>query len=188
MGGEGYLDIILLALVAGFILLRLRSVLGRRTGFEQTRRPPEPAPAKAAKPAEDNVIPLPERNRSEPVFDAPPPTSPTSIGLEQIQRADRSFNPAEFVTGAKAAYDLIVTAFAAGDTATLGRVREAKRTGDSARTAQCALESRLKSAASPDESAALEAERAMMVCSRREFARQVEDLDALVSAAGKKTP
>ena len=76
----------------------------------------------------------------------------------------------------------------AGDTATLGRLREAKRTGDSARTAQCALASRLKSAASPDESAALEAERAMMVCSRREFARQVEDLDALVSAAGKKTP
>ena len=119
MGGEGYLDIILLALVAGFILLRLRSVLGRRTGFEQTRRPPEPAPAKAAKPAEDNVIPLPERNRAEPVFDAPPPTSPTSIGLEQIQKADRSFNPAEFVTGAKAAYEMIVTAFAAGDTATL---------------------------------------------------------------------
>ena len=73
----------------------------------------------------------------------------------------------------------------AGDTATLGRLREAKRTWDSARTAQCALESRLKS---PDESAALEAERAMMVCIRREFVRQVEDLDALVSAAGKKTP
>ena len=75
----------------------------------------------------------------------------------------------------------------AGDTATLGRLREAKRTSDSARTAQCALESRLKSAASPDESAALEAERAMMVCIRREFARQVEDLDALV-AATKKAP
>ena len=75
----------------------------------------------------------------------------------------------------------------AGDTSTLGRLREAKRTWDSARNAQCSLESRLKSDASSDASAALEAERAMMICIRREYARQVEDLDALV-AATKKAP
>lgn len=75
----------------------------------------------------------------------------------------------------------------AGDTSTLGRLREARRTWDSARNAQCSLESRLKSAASNDEAAALEAERAMMVCIRREFVRRVEDLDALVAAA-KKAP
>jgi len=119
LGGDGYLDIILLALVAGFILLRLRSVLGRRTGFEQTRRPPEPAPSKPAKPDEDNVIALPEPNRAESALDAPPPTSPVSIGLGRIKAADRSFSDAEFGGGAKAAYEMIVTAFAAGDTTTL---------------------------------------------------------------------
>jgi hypothetical protein len=88
---------------------------------------------------------------------------------------------------AAAAQNVLLDRYA-GDTSTLGRLREAKRTWDSARTAQCSLESRLKSAASPDESAAMEAERAMMVCIRREFARQVEDLDALVAATGKKIP
>lgn len=75
----------------------------------------------------------------------------------------------------------------ARDTSTLGRLRESKRTWDSARNAQCSLESRLKSASTGGEEAALEAERAMMICIRREFARRVEDLDALVSAA-KKAP
>lgn len=73
----------------------------------------------------------------------------------------------------------------ARDTSTLGRLREAKRTWDSARNAQCSLESRLKSAATDGDEAAMEAERAMMMCIRREFTRRVDDLDALVAALKK---
>jgi predicted lipid-binding transport protein (Tim44 family) len=106
MSDSGALDIILLALLAGFILLRLRSVLGRRTGNE---RPPPATPAPA--PARgDNVTPLPGRE--------PPPrpvSGPAAAGIARIRMADSSFDEAEFIGGAKAAYEMIVTAFAKGD-------------------------------------------------------------------------
>ncbi len=109
---DGALDIILLALVAGFILLRLRSVLGRRTGHE---RPP-------TRPVEDNVLPLPDRRPKDgapaPVVDLPA-GSPVAAGLARIKMADAGFDDAEFVGGSKAAYEMIVGAFAAGDLDTL---------------------------------------------------------------------
>ena len=116
--GEGshFLDIILLVLVAGFILLRLRSVLGRRTGFEQQ---PPPGTPLAAPPGEkpvaqpdDKVIPL-DRNR--PAGPAPAIAAAAAAGLARIGAADRSFSPVEFLEGAKGAYEMSVGAFAAGD-------------------------------------------------------------------------
>jgi predicted lipid-binding transport protein (Tim44 family) len=114
--GDGFqfLDIILLAMVAGFILLRLRSVLGRRTGNEQQR--PSPLATGPTTASDDGkVVPLPRRD------DAPAaiPAGPAAAGLHRIQAMDRGFDPAVFVAGARSAYEMIVTAFAQGDTATL---------------------------------------------------------------------
>jgi predicted lipid-binding transport protein (Tim44 family) len=113
--GDGFnvLEILLLAMVAGFIVLRLRSVLGRRTGAEP-RRPPlggQPGPERAP----GNVIPLPGRQPApQESFEGP-----AAAGLGKIRTADPAFSAAEFLNGAKGAYEMIVTAFAKGDIATL---------------------------------------------------------------------
>jgi predicted lipid-binding transport protein (Tim44 family) len=106
---QGLIEIVVLAFVAGFVLFRLYATLGRRTGSE---RPVEPAPA----PAQGE---LPR----EPVTAAPlsPQTSSGTAGegLMAIVRVDQSFDVEHFVTGARAAYELIVSAFAKGDRAAL---------------------------------------------------------------------
>ncbi|WP_341705556.1 Tim44/TimA family putative adaptor protein, partial [Ferrovibrio sp.] len=115
MGDSGlqFLDIILLAAIAGFIVLRLRSVLGQRTGHEQQRRRRFGGPeADGGDKAEaEKVITLPRRDQP-----AAPAGDPK---IDRIRAADPRFDPAEFIEGAKAAYEMIVTAFAAGDKDTL---------------------------------------------------------------------
>ena len=110
--GLHFLDIIFFAMVAAFLVLRLRSVLGRRTGAE---RPPE-----ALRPADGDagatVIDLAARRRS--AFE-PPPESPVGLGLAQIRVADRNFDLDGFLGGARAAFEIIVGAFATGDKITL---------------------------------------------------------------------
>lgn len=111
-----FLDIILFAGVAGFLLFRLRSVLGRRTGNERRRPdpfapkpvvPPAPTPFTAAAPAAIGVT-------------APPMAATAgNEGLAALQAADPSFKPETFLTGARGAFEIIVKAFAAGDTAAL---------------------------------------------------------------------
>jgi predicted lipid-binding transport protein (Tim44 family) len=111
---QQYFDIILFAMVAGFLVLRLRSVLGRRTGNERRRdlffRRPRPVADKLPIPAEPN-----------PVVVAPPaaPVDPVTQGVNQIRRADPSFDPPSFLDGARVAFEMIVTAFAGGDKAAL---------------------------------------------------------------------
>ncbi|MDB5362414.1 MAG: translocase [Rhodospirillales bacterium] len=114
--GDQVIDIILFAMVAAFLVFRLWSVLGRRTGHEQTPvKPPQPimAPRTATS---DNVVALPDRSRvSAPAR----PSSPLDAGLAEIAAADPHFRPETFVDGARHAFDLIVKSFADGDTATL---------------------------------------------------------------------
>lgn len=109
-GGFQFLDILLLGAIAGFIALRLRAVLGQRTGHEQRRRPPFGGPeGEAEKPGadeRDNVIALPRREAD---------AGPVDEKVQRIRAADPTFDGAEFLEGAKAAYEMIVTAFAAGD-------------------------------------------------------------------------
>ena len=123
--------IIFLAL-AVFIFLRLRSVLGQRTGRERppydpysAREPVRPAPEKvvalpnrapeaaAAKPVEEPVAP---GERWKGVAE---PGSALAGGLDAIVAADASFDPQHFITGARAAYEMIVNAYAEGDRRTL---------------------------------------------------------------------
>jgi predicted lipid-binding transport protein (Tim44 family) len=117
MGGfQQYFDIILFAMVAGFLVLRLRSVLGRRTGNERRRELFARRPA----PAAENVVTLvePEKRSSWPV-DEGSRGDVVAEGLKQIRRADPSFDPAHFVEGARAAFEIIVGGFAKGDKAAL---------------------------------------------------------------------
>lgn len=117
---QQYFDIILFAMVAVFLVLRLRSVLGRRTGNERRRelfvRRPRPAP----EPTPDKVPALGEPGRT--ATDAAMVSAPVDAvadGLNRIRRADPSFDPPQFLDGARAAFEIIVTAFAAGDKAAL---------------------------------------------------------------------
>lgn len=124
--GEGFyfFDILIFGMVAAFLVYRLRSVLGRRHGEERQRPNPFTPPPKAGQapaPAEsDNVVPLPDRGRP-PEAPLPVETGPISLeeGLRQIRAADPTFNEKHFLQGAKAAFEMIVKAFADGDTPTL---------------------------------------------------------------------
>jgi predicted lipid-binding transport protein (Tim44 family) len=120
MPNSQFFDIFLIAVVAGVILFRLYTVLGRRTGNE---RPPQEsyrlsggAPSDAA-PAKDNVVPLPVATRAEQI--AAKPADPVARGLMDIKLADKAFETDHFITGARGAYEMIVTGFARSDRAQL---------------------------------------------------------------------
>jgi predicted lipid-binding transport protein (Tim44 family) len=116
MGEFQYFDIILFAMVAGFLVLRLRSVLGRRTGNERRR---DLFPRRAA-PAADNVTTLvePDKRLARPTGDVPAGDA-VAEGLNRIRRADSSFDHTQFIEGARTAFEMIVAAFAKGDKAEL---------------------------------------------------------------------
>jgi predicted lipid-binding transport protein (Tim44 family) len=120
--------------VAIFVLFRLRNVLGTRTGTERT-----PLQRAQQKPANDEKV--------VPMRPAPPPASEgdaerralklnaeieqlshgdanVAAGLKAIADADPTFTPKSFLEGAKAAYEMIVTAFATGDRKTLRNLLE----------------------------------------------------------------
>ena len=116
MQGSGLLEIILLAMVAGFLVLRLRRVLGRRTGHQP---PPERFPREVDD-SGDTVIQLPDRGRDDdeaPEGAVPPPPPPVGepSGMTQIKIADPSFKESEFLDGARMAFEMILESFAEGD-------------------------------------------------------------------------
>jgi predicted lipid-binding transport protein (Tim44 family) len=119
MGASGGfpIDIILFGMIAAFLVLRLKSILGRRTGYE---RPPQTLPPRGAPTAPPQV------QEAAPVQTAPLPTRPlpepvSALGqtLAQMKAIDRGFEPGAFLDGAEKAFQMIVHAFAAGDRATL---------------------------------------------------------------------
>ncbi len=121
MGASGGfpIDLVLFGMIAAFLVLRLRSILGRREGFE---RPPEaarpdavpgPTPREAPGPIiEGAAEPAPGRT-------PPDPASPAGQVLAQVQRIEHTFDPAHFLAGAESAFRLIVVAFATGNRDTL---------------------------------------------------------------------
>src|SRR6185312_10207332 len=100
--GFQYFDIILFAMVAAFLVLRLRSVLGRRTGQEQR---PDPVLRRAEAPPGEKIVTLGNRNPAMPlpVITATPPDA-VAAGLERIHAADPGFEPSQFIEGARAAF------------------------------------------------------------------------------------
>jgi predicted lipid-binding transport protein (Tim44 family) len=111
-----YFDIILFAMVAAFLVLRLRSVLGRRTGNERRRDlyVHDPAPT-GDKPGGNPIVTLNPRPAPAPLVAGSPPPNTVAGGLAQIKAADPSFEVGAFLDGARAAFDMIVSAFAKGD-------------------------------------------------------------------------
>ncbi len=117
---------ILFIVITVIVLYQLRSVLGRRTGNE---RPPFDPYSRSETPGgaqqTGNVVTLPNRRAPRPdepqrdhyaAIDAlAQPGTPVNAELRRIRDADPSFDVAEFVDGAKIAYEMIVTAFADGD-------------------------------------------------------------------------
>jgi predicted lipid-binding transport protein (Tim44 family) len=115
MGASGGfpIDLVLFGMIAAFLVLRLRSILGKRTGFERQAPPVQPGPAR---PAAGPII----EARAEPPAPAaahtvPEVASPTGQALAQMRALDPNFDPARFLTGADQAFRMIVAAFAAGD-------------------------------------------------------------------------
>jgi predicted lipid-binding transport protein (Tim44 family) len=121
-------------IVAVIVILKLRSVLGRRTGDEEARVEryrTERARQEAAAASGDNVVAMPRRDRD--TLAAPPAAEVTEAdaeeriktyasvepaartGLIEIARLDPAFDPDTFIRGAKQAYEMIVTAFAEGN-------------------------------------------------------------------------
>src|SRR6516162_1233450 len=118
--------IIFLAL-AVFIFLRLRSVLGQRTGRE--RRPYDTYSARdtVRGATNDNIVTLPGRAAAEPAQKPQEPVEPTerwkgiaepgtaiAAGLDAIAREDNTFDAKHFLSGARTAYEMIVLAYAQG--------------------------------------------------------------------------
>jgi predicted lipid-binding transport protein (Tim44 family) len=115
--------------LAVFVIWRLRSVLGQKTGHERPPFDPSARRDPPARPAAegDNVVRLPGANgaeRAATLTAAPPadrwkgiaePDSRIAQGLDEIARAEPSFDGQGFLEGSKSAYEMIVTAFAQGD-------------------------------------------------------------------------
>lgn len=119
-----FLDIynIIFLVLAVVIFLRLRSVLGSKTGSE--RPPVDPFQGRdrlETPPERDNVIPMPRPNgqpapeAAEVGGPAPAPSTPLDLALRTVMAADRSFDANHFLAGARMAYEMIVSSFAAGD-------------------------------------------------------------------------
>lgn len=116
--GFAYIDILFFAMVAAFIALRLRSVLGRRTGHE--RRRTGGLGRTRSNGAADNVVALPDRSAAVAAEEADPAIvgladEGVKTALTQIRLADHGFDLSQFLAGARAAFEMIVEAFAAGD-------------------------------------------------------------------------
>lgn len=125
--GDGFqfIDIIFFAMIAAFLVLRLRGVLGRRDGHEGNYRDSRKDREKDQ--SDNNVVQLPDASEPQPEDDLEDldiaaddaSDDPLSRGLAQIQGADPGFDPDEFISGAQAAFELIIEAYASGDTSTL---------------------------------------------------------------------
>jgi predicted lipid-binding transport protein (Tim44 family) len=115
MGASGGfpVDLVLFGMIAAFLVLRLRSILGKRQGFERQAPPVRPEPLR---PVSGPII----EAKAEPPQPAaaqtmPDAASPTGLALARMRTLDSNFDPARFLAGADQAFRMIVTAFAAGD-------------------------------------------------------------------------
>lgn len=127
------INTIILIVVAVAVLLKLRSVLGQRSGHQE---PPDylkeirrqTSEKKQDDTAPGNVVKLPTRGdldveeknpRLAEIEKIAKPRTKLSNGLKAILKSDPNFSPKEFIGGADMAYEMIVDAFASGDKETL---------------------------------------------------------------------
>ena len=103
-----FIDILIFAVIAVLLVLRLRSVLGQKTGYEDQSRGKETA----------------ERFEQKPIPIRPDLQDATNDGhgMDALRRAEPSFSEAQFLDGARAAFGIILSAYAEGDIAQLKRL------------------------------------------------------------------
>jgi predicted lipid-binding transport protein (Tim44 family) len=106
-----FIDILIFAVIAILLALRLRSVLGQRTGYEQ----PQDKNEKESFADKGNApIPFPKAVDTNAKI--------SGSGLDALRRADRQFDEKAFIGGATAAFQMILSAYAEGDQAQLKRL------------------------------------------------------------------
>ncbi|HBS48580.1 MAG TPA: preprotein translocase subunit Tim44 [Rhodobacteraceae bacterium] len=103
------LQLLVLTGIAVFLILRLKSVLGSREGFE---KPPLPEQPRASTRPDFEVI---EGGPDRDITDHVPEESEMASNLAAMKRVEPSFSVTEFVQGARGAYEMIVMGFKRGD-------------------------------------------------------------------------
>ncbi|WP_375174047.1 Tim44/TimA family putative adaptor protein [Pseudooceanicola sp.] len=106
------LQLLVLAGIAVFLILRLRSVLGTREGFE---KPPVPKPGPEA--ARRNNFEIIEGGPDPDIVDHVPADSPAAEALAKMKAIEPGFSVGEFLSGARGAYEMILMGFERGDLA-----------------------------------------------------------------------
>lgn len=103
-------QLLVLAGIAIFLILRLRSVLGTRDGFEKP-----PAPAQSQRDSAKRDFEVIEGGPDRDIIDHVPENSPAAEALAKMKRAEPSFSVSEFLSGARGAYEMILMSFDNGD-------------------------------------------------------------------------
>ncbi|MGL6208852.1 MAG: Tim44/TimA family putative adaptor protein, partial [Paracoccaceae bacterium] len=109
------LQLIVLAAVAVFLILKLRSVLGTREGFEKP-----PLPLEGAQPRPKGKFEVIEGGADRDITDHVTEGSPAARALLAMKQAEPSFSVSDFLAGARGAYEMILMAFEKGE---LDRIR-----------------------------------------------------------------
>ncbi len=128
--GFQFIDIILFAMIAAFLILRLRNVLGRRDGHEGGYNDPFKPDASGKGPngkSEEpgNVVHLPDRAADQPFDDGGEALAMAggdatlAAGITRIRAADPTFNTEDFLVGARVAFEMVLGAYATSDRKTL---------------------------------------------------------------------
>ncbi len=121
--GDGfqYIDILIFAGIAVFLVLKLGRTLGKRTGHESPPEDMNVPTSESPKDNEDNVVTLPSQRRRQEEAEKQymSDDSPLSACITQIKMADSSFNPVGFLDGANAAFEMVLKAFVEADGNTL---------------------------------------------------------------------
>ncbi len=107
--GSSFLQLLVLAGIAIFLILKLRSVLGTRDGFEKP-----PVPLDQARPRLVDVN-APSGPDDTDITDYVPAGSPSALALTQIKHIEPAFSVREFLGGARGAYEMILMAYERGD-------------------------------------------------------------------------
>jgi predicted lipid-binding transport protein (Tim44 family) len=113
--GSQMIQIIILAAIALFLILRLRNVLGTREGYEKPQEMTGPV-----RPRRERSFEVIEGGSADPdIADFIEPDTPAGQALAAMKRVDPNFNVAEFAHGARTAYEMLVMAYENGEVDTL---------------------------------------------------------------------
>ena len=114
-----FVDILIFAIIAIFLGLRLRNILGTRDGYEQT-------PDELGQKARQNPLAEPHHDEADekivPLRPTPVSAPMSGDGISAIKKADPSFDTDQFAQGAAMAFGMVLNAYAEGDLSQLRRL------------------------------------------------------------------